>query len=319
MIRYIEANAKRAKESRAKSQYTEDHALRKHRWTPIKLIGRKSISPDTHSYTFQLPQGKRSLGLDAGQHLELAFHMEDQMLIRPYTPTRPLLPSLGQEFKHSSQKPRAENADRHDDLREGKGTFDLTIKTYFPNDNQPGGAMSNILDCLPLGEDLDMRGPAGDIIYQGNGKFKIYGEDHVFHRVSLVFGGSGITPGYSLIARILLTEGDATQLRVIDANKTESDIIMRRELDEFEKNSNGQLKVMHVLSEPDDEWKGPRGFVNEDMVRQQLFEPSEESVVLLCGPPVMMEKAVLPILDGMWTQVYYVGLLIQCRVEVYPR
>lgn len=58
---------------------------------------------------------------------------------------------------------------------------------------------------------------------------------------------------------------------------------------------------MHALNSPGDDWDGPRGFVNEDMIKQHLFEPSEESLVLLCGPPVMMEKAVLPVLDGMLT------------------
>lgn len=230
--------------------------------------------------------------------------MKDQMLIRPYTPTRPLLPPVGQELNSSSsssssETPHSQNPDPHDHLREGKGTFDLTIKTYFPSDDQPGGAMSNILDCLPLGEDVDMRGPTGDIIYEGNSKFKIYGEDYTFRRVSLVLGGSGVTPGYSLIARILLTPGDTTELRVIDANQTESDILMRRELDEFKKISNGRLKIMYVLSGPDEGWNGPRGFVNEELIKRQLFEPAEDSVVLLCGPPVMMEKAVLPVLDGM--------------------
>lgn len=222
--------------------------------------------------------------------MELAFHMEDQMLFRPYTPTRPLLPPL----EHSAARP-----DPHTDLRSGKGSFDLTIKTYFPTDSQPGGAMSNILDCLPLGEDVDMRGPMGDIIYEGNGRFRIYGEERIFHRVSLVLGGSGITPGYALIARILLTEGDTTEIRVIDANKTEKDILLREELNKFEENSNGQMKLVHVLSSPDESWPGLKGFVTQDMIRQHLFEPTEDSVVLLCGPPIMMDKAVLPVLDSM--------------------
>lgn len=298
-IKLIETNAKRAKESKAKTQNTGDQTLQKHRWTPVKLIDREAVSHDTFRYTFQLPEGKPSLGLNTGQHLELGFHMEDQMLIRPYTPTRPLLPARDKQSEHSPEQSGATNADCHDDIREGKGTFELTVKTYFPSDSQPGGAMSNILNCLPLGEEIDIRGPSGDIIYEGNGKFKIYGEEHTFRRVSLILGGSGITPGYGLIARILLTPGDTTELRVIDANNTEDDILMRRELDDFEKNSNGQLKIMHVLNDPGDDWNGRRGFVNEDMIKEHLFEPSDENVVLLCGPPVMMEKAVLPVLDGM--------------------
>lgn len=276
------------------SRQPTDRALEKHRWTPVKLLGRKSITHDTRCYTFQLQDENLILGVAAGQHLELAFHMEDRMLIRPYTPTRPLLPRL-------SPKSRGTNdpySEPHNDLRDGNGRFDLTIKTYFPNDNQPGGAMSNILDCLPLGEDVDMRGPIGDVIYEGNGNFKIYGEERAFNRISMVLGGSGVTPGYSLMARILLSEGDKTGLRVIDANKTEDDILMRAEIDKLAKESEGQMKVTHVLSDANDSWKGLRGFVTEDILRSHLFGPSEESVMFLCGPPMMMNKAVLPALDS---------------------
>ena len=54
------------------------------------------------------------------------------MLIRSYMPTRPILP------------------------QEEDGTFELMVKTYFLNDNQPGGAMSNILDCMPIGEEIEI-------------------------------------------------------------------------------------------------------------------------------------------------------------------
>ena len=38
--------------------------------------------------------------------------------------------------------------------------------------------------------------------------------------------GCGITPGYALIPRILGEKDDTTQLRVVDANKTENDILV---------------------------------------------------------------------------------------------
>lgn len=120
--------------------------------------------------------------------------------MRPYTPTRPIL-------------------DIEDD-----GSFDLVVKTYLPNENQPGGTMSNILDCLREGEEVEVKGPSGEIRYLGHGRFEVDGDEHKFNNVTLLLGGSGVTPGYQIIARILKTLTDETKIKVIDANKSENDI-----------------------------------------------------------------------------------------------
>ncbi|RYP90968.1 hypothetical protein DL770_002884 [Monosporascus sp. CRB-9-2] len=73
---------------------------------------------------------------------------------------------------------------------------------------QPGGAMSNILDCLPIGEQVELRGSTGEILYNGNGNFMIEGQKRHFDRVSLVLGG-------------------------------EKDILLRKEFDEFQTESGG--------------------------------------------------------------------------------
>jgi len=291
-------------------------ALQKHRWVPVKLESREELSEDTRKYTFRLPEGKSALGLGTCQHIQIGFHMKDKMLIRSYTPTRPLLPVGDADNDESSKGPDSNKAgsDLPDlesltpdaSLYDGNGTFDLTVKTYFPNADQPGGAMSNILDCIPVGEEVEIRGPTGDILYEGGGSFVIEGCERRFARVSLVLGGSGITPGYALLARVLLSRdggSDATELRVVDANKSESDILLREELDRLERLSRGQLNITHVLSHPNDGWEGERGHVNGDLLRRSLFPPSEENVVFLCGPPAMIQQAVLPALKGtIWNQ-----------------
>ncbi|KAM0205836.1 hypothetical protein ACHAQI_008843 [Fusarium lateritium] len=285
---FIKQNSEAAAKDASESSNKDEHlALEKHRWIPVKLVNRKDLSKDTRAYTFQLPEGKPILGLGTCQHVQIGFHMLDRMLIRSYTPTKPLLPTPAEDG--------GVNGDAKA-LRDGDGTFELTVKTYFPDENQPGGALSNILDGMPIGEEVELRGPTGEIIYNGNGNFTIESQERQFDRVSLVLGGSGITPGYSLLARILLTSGDKTEIRVIDANKTEADILLKDELDGFESKSNGQLKVTHVLSHPGEGWKGKTGHVNEDIIKESLFEPSKKSAVFLCGPPAMIQKAALPAL-----------------------
>ncbi|KAF5004145.1 hypothetical protein FDECE_9359 [Fusarium decemcellulare] len=294
---FIKHNAEAAAKDAAASKSKDEHlALEKHRWVPIKLVDRQKVSEDTSTYTFQLPKDKTILGLETCQHVQIGFHMLDKMLIRPYTPTKPLLPPPKPNEspeEGTDEKLVKENAEP---LRDGNGQFELTVKTYFPDKDQPGGALSNILDCIPIGEEVEVRGPMGEIVYHGNGNFVIENKTHHFNQVSLVLGGSGITPGYSLIARILLSAGDKTQIRVIDANKTECDILLRSELEEFEKMSDGQMKITHVLNDAGNDWKGKTGFINEGMIKETLFGPSKSSAVFLCGPPAMIQKAALPAL-----------------------
>lgn len=292
----IKANAEAAAKEKANSKSKDgDVVLQKHKWVPVKLQARESVSEDTRRYTFGLPDGMKDLGLGTCQHIQLGFHLKDKMLIRSYTPTKPLLPDPQKEHKQDSSN---NSSSEIKSMQDGQGTFELVVKTYFPSSEQPGGAMSNILDCMPLGEEIEIRGPTGEIVYNGNGDFIIEDKAMHFKRISLVLGGSGITPGYALIARALLGANEDVELRVVDANKSEKDILLRGELEHFEKESNGRLKITHVLSHPSEEWKGLKGHVNEEIIKGALFEPGEGSVVFLCGPPGMIQKAAVPALEG---------------------
>ncbi|CAN9120075.1 unnamed protein product [Alternaria sp. RS040] len=287
---FIKKNAEAA--AKEQSQSSSQHSkvvLQKHRWVPVKLLDRKSISEDTRAYTFQLPKDTPDLGLSTCQHVQLGYHLQDKMLIRSYTPTKPLLPDSSDESNNKKND--------NQNLADGVGTFELTVKTYFPSSSQPGGAMSNILDCMPLGEEIEIRGPTGEIVYNGEGVFSISGKEYTFKKIDLILGGSGITPGYSLIARAMLSSDPDIQICVLDANKSEKDILLHKELDEFEKSSGGRLKITHILSHPSDDWKGKKGHVDADLIQEALFAPEEGTGVFLCGPPGMIQKAALPALE----------------------
>jgi nitrate reductase (NAD(P)H) len=295
--------------------------LQKHRWVPVKLVDRKAVSEDTRTYTFELPDGKRELGLGTCQHIQVGFHLEDKMLVRPYTPTWPVMPSPRTVAAEATTNPREKDTQQgtrpqpptpphsppndNNSNQTPPATFDLTIKTYFPTAAQPGGALSNLLDCMPLGEEVEIRGPTGDIVYLGDSTFLITGplspqpRKMRFPRVSLVLGGSGITPGYALMAAIVGREGDATRVRAVDANKAEGDILLREDLEEFGRRSDGRVAVTHVLSHAGEGWQGERGLVNGEVLRRCLFPPEEGNAVFLCGPPGLVQKAALPALKGM--------------------
>lgn len=309
---FIKANAEAAAKEKAEAaQNTSGEVtLQKHKWVPITLASRESISKDTRKYIFDLPDGSSDLGLGTCQHIQLGFHLQDKMLIRSYTPTAPLLPKAGKSDPHSTQQ---RSTSEVSSLRDGQGTFELIVKTYLPTATQPGGAMSNILDTVPLRSSFEIRGPTGEIVYHGAGRFTISGQQHVFKKISLVLGGSGITPGYALIARAVLEEAEAgregeeagVQVRAVDANKTEGDILLREELAKLEGESGGRAKVTYVLSHPSETWDGLKGHVDADIIKSHLFPPGEESAVFLCGPPGMIQKAALPALRGEFSPSFF--------------
>lgn len=156
--------------------------------------------------------------------------------------------------------------------------------------------MSNIIDCLREGEEVEVKGPSGEIRYLGHGRFEVDDNERRFDNVTLILGGSGVTPGYQIIARILKTPDDKTRVKVIDANKSENDILLSSELEDFARNHCEQFQIAHVLSHPSDKWKGLKGHLNEDVIKEHAFEPAEGNVALLCGPPTMIQKAALPAL-----------------------
>ena len=44
-------------------------------------------------------------------------------------------------------------------------------------------------------------------------------------------------------------------------------------------------------------WQYSSGFVDADKIKYHLFEPSDDNLVLLCGPPPMINFACIPNLD----------------------
>lgn len=52
-----------------------------------------------------------------------------------------------------------------------------------------------------------------------------------------------------------------------------------------------------VLSSPHAGWAYSKGFVSADMIREHLPAPGEDVLLLLCGPPPMVQLACHPNLD----------------------
>ena len=154
--------------------------------------------------------------------------------------------------------------------------------------------MSQHLDRLRCDDKIQIKGPAGPIIYHSNGIFTVHGSSVGARRISLIGGGTGITPLYQL-ARAMLSHSDETQLALLYANRSTNDILLRRELDELAATHPQRFKVWYTLDrKPNEPWQFDIGFINERMLKERIFSPAASSIVFLCGPPVMLEHACRP-------------------------
>jgi cytochrome-b5 reductase len=226
----------------------KEPALNPKEYRKFKLQARTEINHNTRLYRFALPNPDDVLGLPIGQHLSLKAIVDGKEIYRSYTPV-------------SSD----------DEL----GYFDLLIKVYEK------GAMSQYIDKLKIGDDLDVRGPKGLFVYRAN----------MLRAIGMIAGGTGITPMLQVIRAVVKNPDDKTEVHLIFANVAESDILLKEELDGLAaKHKN--FHIYYVLNVPPEGWKGGVGFVSQEMIEQQLPKPAADIKIVMCGP-TPMNKAMM--------------------------
>ncbi|KAL2102957.1 hypothetical protein ACEWY4_002125 [Coilia grayii] len=235
------------------------------------------ISHDTRKFRFALTSPEEVLGLPIGQHIYLSAKIDGNLVVRPYTPV-------------SSD--------------DDKGFVDLVIKIYYKNPKFPeGGKMSQYLESLRIGETIDFRGPSGLLIYQGKGAFAIKPDEksaaviNKAKHVGMIAGGTDITPMLQIIRAVMKDPKDPTVCYLLFANKTEEDILLRPELEEVLANHPYRFKLWYTVDRAPDGWEYSQGFISEEMVRERLPPPSADTLILMCGPPPMIQFACNPNLD----------------------
>ncbi len=132
----------------------------------------------------------------------------------------------------------------------------------------------------------------GDIVYV-DGPFGALSADRFPGRAGYVFiaGGIGITPMISHL-RTFADRNNNTPCWLFYGNPTWDSITYREELETLAARL-PNLKIIHVLSRPDDAWQGERGFITKDVLAKHL--PSNLPATrnryefFICGPVPMME------------------------------
>jgi len=239
-------------------------ALVPHEYRKFTLAKKIAVSPNTTLFRFALPSSAKRLGLPVGSHCLLRCEDEGKPVSRAYTPV---------------------TAD------DNRGHFDLIIKVYDK------GKMGQYLKNLPEGEMVEVKGPQGELRYNGMGQFAIQRKNEQTNkketqklgvkRLGMVAGGSGITPMLQIIRDVVRNPKDQMEMSLIFANVSESDILLRDELDKLAA-ENKNFRVFYTLDRPEEGWKGGKGFVTPDMIAKNLFLPAPDVLLLFCGPPPMI-------------------------------
>ncbi|KAI6186959.1 Cytochrome-b5 reductase [Aphelenchoides besseyi] len=245
----------------------------KHR---LKLIKKVIISPNTRLFRFQLPSNQHVAGLLPGEHIQMSAIIDGKSVTRKYTPAS-------------------------DD--EVVGCVDFVIKVYFANQhpNYPkGGVFSQYLEGLDIGDTVEFSGPVTRIVYIEFGDFKIrkLGQTTTsfkhFNSLGILVGGTGITPSLQIINHILKNPEDRTDIWMLFANNSPQDVLLKDKLDALAEKHADQFHVWYTVSLPDETWTYSVGHVNEEMIAKHLPIATEDSGIILCGPPGFKTNAAIP-------------------------
>lgn len=152
-----------------------------------------------------------------------------------------------------------------------KGTIDFVIKTY-----ETGKFSKHFWELKPS-DTVAFKGPI----------VKWKWDPNQFEKISLIGGGSGITPLYQLLNEITRNPNDNTKVDLFYASTSVKDILLKKEIDEIVEKHKDQVNVYYFVDKPDDDWKGHTGYIGKDFLKDHLPPPSKESKIFICGPPPM--------------------------------
>ena len=115
-----------------------------------------------------------------------------------------------------------------------------------------GGGGVQILQRLEVGDSVEVKGPIGHFHYTRPGHFLNHKHEGEASRINMIAGGTGITPMYQVMKEILSNESDTTELRLLYANQTEGDILIREEMEALQAAHPTRCALLHpALLAPD--------------------------------------------------------------------
>lgn len=249
-------------------------ALNPKKWLTLPLLEREDLTHDSRRYRFSLQSSDgepQQLGLPTGQHVFIKAIVAGKPVIRAYTP-----------------------------LGHGLGFVDFVIKSYFPlpPHHPNGGALTMFMEQMQIGDTMQFKGPLGEFQFSSDAPtFTDGGKCPTrYSRLGFIAGGTGITPCLQ-VANALLEAQISVDIYFLVASKTPGDVLCKPELDTLAEHPH--IRVWHTASSvsPADKWPFSAGRINEQLLREHLPPPGDDTFVFMCGPQPMIDEACTPSLQ----------------------
>jgi len=139
------------------------------------------------------------------------------------------------------------------------------------------GDFTSRLVNIDVGTPAFLEGPYGTFVLTDDARGAVF-----------IMGGIGITPAISML-RSLRDRQDRRPLLLIYGNSNTKEIAFRKELAELQQDLD--LRVVHVLSDPDADWEGETGYVDRELLERHLGEQERQWSFFICGPEPLMDAA----------------------------
>ena len=230
---------------------------------PVYLTEKVQINHDCYLFTFQ-HSPKSIARIPIGRHVHILLP-NNQSLIRPYTPVpKSVASKAGQDGKETT----------------------FLVKIY------KDGMFTPSLESLSIGDKVLMSLPEGlfDLSVVNDAV-----------TITLFAAGTGITPMLGIIHYCMFEQFlELRTVKLIFFNKTEEDIVLRREMQSLALKFPRNFSITNVLSNPPSTWEGESGRISDSLVKQVAPEIAvdndslERNEVLygVCGPKAFTDLAV---------------------------
>jgi ferredoxin-NADP reductase len=151
--------------------------------------------------------------------------------------------------------------------------LEVTAKRY-----QDGRISAWLHDTVKVGDQVTVKGPAGKFVFNE-------GETD---ELVLIAGGIGVAPFRSMI-RYIIGKKLPVRVHLLYTARTPQDFAYKTELDGIIQNHPNVTCLYSITrpsSDPQMDWSGRIGRVDEPLLRQHLKNP--KALFYLCGPDVMI-------------------------------
>ncbi len=158
------------------------------------------------------------------------------------------------------------------------------------------GKTTGALGDLERGDTVGLRGPYGSWwpMEEAEGK-----------ELVIVTGGLGCAPVVSVINYVMTRRASYGALKILHGVKTPNDLLYRERFRAWRKIPNTQVCL--TVDQPDRSWKYHVGVVTN--LFQQVEIDRERSVIMMCGPELMMRYAIRDLLgQGVAAERIYLSL-----------